>query len=65
MVRGWRGEASALGRAIGSKQTPAISFSSGEVDSGRKMGAGGMNPAAMGAALFLFGVGRERGLLEI
>lgn len=29
------------------------------------MGAGGMNPVAMGAALFLFGVGRERGLLEI
>lgn len=58
-------EASALGRAIGSKQTPAISFSSGEVDLGRKMGAGGMNPVAMGAALFLFGVGRERGLLGI
>lgn len=50
---------------MGSKQTPAISFSSGEVDSVRKMGAGEMNPAAMGAALFLFGVGLERGLLEI
>lgn len=64
ILRGnWRGERVGGGFRPGTRnreETPAISFSSGEVDSGRKMGAGGMNLVAVGAALFLFGVSLKR-----